>query len=210
MERERCLRKRSTITTSTKQSADDDDQRAEQDGEQDVRERSLLRVSQLLVRHRLLLRYLTTCRSWRVDRKPSETPRDLNMDCLSLVYYAFVSLEKNGSVFVSSISIGVLNLDLLTDRKLSNEDKHMKQEVDGASGCLGSFIALKRDNPHLKVLLSIGGGGNSSQNFSSVAAAASTRDTFARSAVSLVKEGGFDGIDSVFSSPLPHKSTELI
>lgn len=144
-----------------------------------------------------------------MDRTPSETPRDLNIDCLSLVYYAFVGLEKNGTVSVSNVFTRVLILSSLTDGKLSNEDKHLKQEVDGAYGCLGSLIALKRGNPHLKVLLSIGGGGNSSENFSSVAAAASTRDTFARSAVSLVKNGGFDGIDSVFPSLFSQTNSRL-
>ena len=85
----------------------------------------------------------------------------------------------------------------------------MKQDVDGAYGCLGTLIILKRENPHLKVLLSIGGGGNSSENFSSVAAAASTRDTFARSAVSLVKNGGFDGIDSAFPSSFSQENSQL-
>ena len=125
------------------------------------------------------------------------------------MYYAFVNLEKNGTVSVRKTFARVLSLGSLTDRKLSNEDKHMEQEVDGAYGCLGSLITLKRENPHLKVLLSIGGGGNSSENFSSVAAAASTRDTFARSAVSLVKNGGFDGIDSVFPSSFSQENSQL-
>lgn len=68
-------------------------------------------------------------------------------------------------------------------------------EVDGANGCLGSFMALKREHRHLKVLLSIGGA-NSSQNFASVAAAASTRDNFAKSATALVRDAGLDGLDS--------------
>ncbi len=69
-------------------------------------------------------------------------------------------------------------------------------EVDGAQGCLGSFMTLKRQHPHLQVLLSIGGA-NSGQNFAAVAAAASTRDNFAQSATALVREAGLDGLDSM-------------
>lgn len=68
-------------------------------------------------------------------------------------------------------------------------------EVDGARGCLGSFSALKREHRHLKILLSIGGA-NSSQHFASVASTASTRDNFARSAATLVRDAGLDGLDS--------------
>lgn len=68
-------------------------------------------------------------------------------------------------------------------------------EVDGAKGCLGSFMKLKQEKPHLKVILSIGGGG-ASQNFAAVAASAATRDNFGRSARGLVDASGLDGIDS--------------
>jgi len=70
-------------------------------------------------------------------------------------------------------------------------------DVDGVKGCLGSFIALKREKPHLKVVLSIGGGG-ASQNFAAVAASAALRDNFGRSAKGLVTASGFDGIDSSY------------
>jgi chitinase len=68
-------------------------------------------------------------------------------------------------------------------------------DVDGVKGCLGSFMVLKEKHPHLKVLLSIGGG-NSSQNFAAVAARAATRDNFAKSANILAREARLDGVDS--------------
>lgn len=70
-------------------------------------------------------------------------------------------------------------------------------EVDGApKGCLGSLMALKQQKSHLKVILSIGGGA-ASHNFAAVAANASTRDNFGRSARQLVDASGLDGIDSM-------------
>jgi chitinase len=69
--------------------------------------------------------------------------------------------------------------------------------VDGATGCLGSFLRLKQQHQHLKLVLSIGGGA-ASQNFATVAASAATRDNFGRSAKGLVEASGFDGLDSEF------------
>lgn len=65
-------------------------------------------------------------------------------------------------------------------------------------GCMGSFMMLKQQKPHLKVVLSIGGGA-ASQNFATVAASAACRDNFGRSAKGLVTASGFDGIDSEFT-----------
>ena len=70
--------------------------------------------------------------------------------------------------------------------------------VDGAPGCIGSFLRLKATHNHLKLILSIGGGAGS-QNFAAVAATAATRDNFAKSAAALVQASGFDGIDSKYS-----------
>jgi chitinase len=67
--------------------------------------------------------------------------------------------------------------------------------VDGATGCLGSFLRLKEEHGYLKLILSIGGGA-ASQNFARVAASTVTRDNFGRSARGLVEASGFDGIDS--------------
>lgn len=81
--------------------------------------------------------------------------------------------------------------------KLSDEWADGKMDVDGVKGCLGSFMVLKAKHPHLKVLLSIGGG-NSSHNFSIVAETAARRDNFAKSANLLVREARLDGVDSMY------------
>lgn len=54
---------------------------------------------------------------------------------------------------------------------------------------------LKQKHPHLRVVLSIGGG-NSSEVFPIVASNTLLRDNFARSAKGLVEASGLDGIDS--------------
>lgn len=59
---------------------------------------------------------------------------------------------------------------------------------------------LKQKHPHLRVILSIGGG-QSSQVFPTIAASAVLRDNFGRSARGLVEASGLDGIDSMARPP---------
>lgn len=73
-----------------------------------------------------------------------------------------------------------------------------------------SFQQLKTRHGHLKVILSVGGGGKGSDNFSAVAADATKREKFASSAKELVREYGLDGIDSQFSFKTLRKAANMI
>lgn len=93
---------------------------------------------------------------------------------------------------------------------MSDEWADSKIDVDGVKGCLRSFQQLKVRHGHLKVILSVGGGGKGSDNFASVAANPATRERFASSAKELVLEYGLDGIDSLFSYKILPKVTNMI
>ncbi len=67
-------------------------------------------------------------------------------------------------------------------------------EVDGTQGCLRALAWLKHQNPHVKLILSIGGGA-ASQYFAQVANDQTARRRFACSAMELINAYGFDGID---------------
>lgn len=64
---------------------------------------------------------------------------------------------------------------------------------------LKAIVALKKQNPRLKVLLSIGGWG--SGRFSEMAADKTTRRSFAKDCKRVVKEFGLDGIDIDWEYP---------
>lgn len=100
----------------------------------------------------------------------------LNYSCINHVYYAYASVSADGGVF------------------LSDEWADAGAPVDGVQGGLGSLMHLKQKHPHLRVVLSIGGG-NSSEIFPLVASSTLLRDNFARSAKGLVEASGLDGID---------------
>ncbi|KAI9759637.1 MAG: Vacuolar protein sorting-associated protein 53 [Chaenotheca gracillima] len=86
-------------------------------------------------------------------------------------------------------------------KQLSDLWADVQIPVDGQCGCLLALVSFKQQYPHLKIILSIGGGGPGSQNMSIVAASRTARQNFAVSALDLVTNYGLDGIDIDWEHP---------
>ncbi|KAI4261838.1 MAG: hypothetical protein L6R42_002966 [Xanthoria sp. 1 TBL-2021] len=69
--------------------------------------------------------------------------------------------------------------------------------VDGTYGGLNAVRNLKLQNPRLKTLISIGGGGKGSDPFAGVAASSAAREQFGISAKQMLDTYGLDGLDVV-------------
>ncbi|MCJ1306438.1 hypothetical protein MMC25_000080 [Agyrium rufum] len=110
-------------------------------------------------------------------------PSSLELSYITHVIYAFVWPNADGMIAFS---------DEWADKGI---------QVDGTKGCLSAVQKLKIAHPHLKTLLSIGGGGAGSTNFAAVAKTPTLRDNFATQVYDLCKQYGFDGVDVDWESP---------
>jgi chitinase len=72
-------------------------------------------------------------------------------------------------------------------------------EDPGYEASVQSLLALKRDNPALKVLVSVGGWG--ADGFSDAALTEASRERFAQSGVELLRRTGADGLDIDWEYP---------
>ncbi|KAF5988563.1 42 kDa endochitinase precursor [Fusarium bulbicola] len=100
-------------------------------------------------------------------------------------------VESNGAVYSNDTKADL------------GKDKNTAQSAspdDNVNGGVQQMYILKKAHRHLKVMLSIGGW-NWSTNFTMAASTATTRSNFAKSAVTLMKDWGFDGIDVDWEYP---------
>ncbi|KAL1891942.1 hypothetical protein Sste5346_007286 [Sporothrix stenoceras] len=118
--------------------------------------------------------------SWRVYK--DIPPSSLRLDKISTIFYAFAIPQEGGDLGF---------LDEYADAQI---------DVDAEHGCLDALARVKRDNPHLRTLLSIGGGAGSGA-FSGIAATEEGRAAFAKAASEWVHRYSFDGIDIDWEHP---------
>ncbi|ROW16307.1 hypothetical protein VPNG_01776 [Cytospora leucostoma] len=118
-------------------------------------------------------------------------PQNLPVTKITRVIYAFADLGLDGTV---------LSSDPYADLENHYPTDPLSEPGNNAYGCVKQLYLLKKKNRQLKVLLSIGGWSYSIQ-YPIVATNPTTRQTFASSAVKLVTDWGFDGVEIDWEYP---------
>ncbi|CDO69059.1 Glycoside Hydrolase Family 18 / Carbohydrate-Binding Module Family 5 protein [Trametes cinnabarina] len=120
-------------------------------------------------------------------------PTDIDPTTLTHIVYAFADVSSDTGAIT------------LTD-SYADEQKHFPGDSwdepgNNLYGCLKQLYLLKLNNRNLKVLLSVGGWTYSQAGHFSFVTDATKRATFVTSAVSMIENYGFDGIDIDFEYP---------
>ncbi|RYO95291.1 hypothetical protein DL766_002277 [Monosporascus sp. MC13-8B] len=127
------------------------------------------------------------------------TAQQLPVSGLTHILYAFADIGANGTVISSNPKIDV--------EQRTAWDPPRANHGRNAYGVVKQLFIHKQRHRNLKTLLSIGGWAYSPK-FAPVAATETGRQAFARSAVKLVTDWGFDGIDVDWEFPDNDKDKE--
>lgn len=117
--------------------------------------------------------------------------RDMDPTLLTHINFAFANLNDSGEICVG---------DSWADTEQNFSGGSWENSGD-VKGHYGQLQKLKKENPHLQILISVGGW-TWSGNFSSTASTEAGRKTFADSAANFVTQYGFDGIDIDWEFPV--------
>ncbi|KAJ7096316.1 glycoside hydrolase [Mycena epipterygia] len=121
---------------------------------------------------------------------PSLIPHDLTH-----ILYAFANIKETGEVFLS---------DEYADKDIHYPGDSWNESGDNLYGNFKAIYNLKKQNRHMKVLLSIGGW-TYSPRFHPVVVSDNLRANFVRSSIELLENFGLDGLDIDYEYPQSHE-----
>ncbi|OAB26530.1 glycoside hydrolase [Paenibacillus macquariensis subsp. defensor] len=137
--------------------------------------------------------------SWSLNpEKRNFKPEDIDVSQLTHINYAFSDLCWKGFGTEAAVCQNA-NIPLQKDYVFDGEMIIGDPAVDFKN--FDSFATIKKQNPHLKVLVSVGGW-TWSKNFSNMAATEVTRRAFANSVVDFLRAYRLDGIDIDWEYPV--------
>ncbi|CAI6095517.1 unnamed protein product [Clonostachys chloroleuca] len=120
-------------------------------------------------------------------------PQDMSVNKVSHILYAFGDIGSDGSV---------ISADPWADYQIRYSGDSQESSGSNAYGNVKQLYLLKQKYRNLKTLLSIGGYTYSQQGkFQAAANTAAGRQRFASSAVQLMSDWGFDGLDIDWEYP---------
>ncbi|KAE8138146.1 glycoside hydrolase superfamily [Aspergillus pseudotamarii] len=120
---------------------------------------------------------------------------------ISMAYYANWAIYNDH--YLQHIPVDKLTHVLYVFANITETDK------DNVYGCIKQLGLLKQKNRRLKVLLSIGGYTNS-QSWAGILQADANRKNFAQSAVKLMHDVGFDGLDIDWEYPKIDSAKDMV
>ncbi|KFA77045.1 hypothetical protein S40288_04749 [Stachybotrys chartarum IBT 40288] len=118
--------------------------------------------------------------SWMVYR--NKPPSSMQLNAITHIYYAFVGVSEDGNL------------------RWFDEWADFNKDVDGVKGCLAALAKLKRQYPHLKTIVSIGGG-TGSKEFPKLAADPVARRRLALQLKDFCDRHALDGVDVDWEHP---------
>lgn len=125
--------------------------------------------------------------NWAIYRNPAFHPKDIPAKLITHINYAFIKIDASGNLILID---PWADIDYRTDW---NSEKPYW-------GNFRQLQDLKKQNPHLKTLASIGGW-TLSDPFSDMAAHPKTREHFVHQCLEFCDKYGFDGIDIDWEYP---------
>ncbi len=128
--------------------------------------------------------------SWSVYGRNYKVP-DIPAGKINFINYAFANIDNASG----TIKLGDPYADI--DMYYPGDS----WDADSLRGSFHQLQILKRNNPHIKTLISIGGW-TWSTYFSNIALTQQSRETFAASCVTFIQEYGFDGVDIDWEYPV--------
>jgi chitinase len=125
--------------------------------------------------------------SWAIYRTPSFKPHMIDASLVTHINYAFAKVDSSGNI-------------LLVDPWADTDYRSNWNSEKPFWGNFEELQELKKQNPELKTLISIGGW-TLSDSFSALASSSITRANFAQNALQFCRQYGFDGIDIDWEYP---------